>query len=176
MRVMKQFMKTSILTGFIILGSLTFSSLCMGGERVGISGRLQIVVSPWSAPCQTPVDLQPAQCGLPQAISGTQAQFFSLELGQATDPGQVAVAQQPFSSGLLSVYSVIPKLSENLPPYLQIRIELTGAGRAICMESVKWNGVGALPPLICAGLTSGSSLEEMGVTTQLYISATSPSI
>jgi hypothetical protein len=158
-----------------ILGTLFALSL---NAHADISGQVQFVLTPWIAECQAFTSGQPVSCGLPQASQQATPQTYDFTLAQVSQAGQAGQVTQNFVSGPVQgvavIYSVYPPVSQNLPAYLQVRIELTSPVRAVCAQSVKWTGNGELPPLICAGF--GSSTQEVGVTGQFYISAASPSI
>lgn len=169
---MKRFMK---MKAKLIIWSLALLSLPVQAEGV-ISGKMRAVLTTWSAKCQPLQDSQVAQCDLPASLGPNSIQSIELALAETSQPGQAGKVAQSFSAGslvgVLSVFSVDPQISQQQPPYLQIRIELTSPVRAVCIESVKWTGAGELPPLICTGLQASQEFsEEFGLTAEFYISS-----
>lgn len=128
-------------------------------------------VEPWQASCAPLATGAPADCGTPTAATGAPPATLDLSLILAAAAGQAQQTQQAFASGayagLISLYSVYPEPSTGFPPYIQVRIDLSGPARATCAESVRLRDPMELPPVICAAFeapAADGSSTQAGVT------------
>jgi hypothetical protein len=128
-----------------------------------ISGTVSAEISLWTATCPgLSHSTGPSDCGIPTAIATAPA-TAKVELVKVYQPGQAGNSASAFdftqsgqsvASGKLTIFSVFPYASENLPPYIQVRFEMITPVRAVCLQSVRWKeDQMEIPPVICSAFS-----------------------
>lgn len=149
LKILTSFFYCFCLCLFIAIGLHSYST-----NAAGIRGSVNLEATAWISNCQGAHASDPLNCQPPQPIG--HPSNFTLVLAETNNPGQAGRVAKDFLfntfSGQITLYSVYPALSAGIPPYIQIRVELTSPVRAVCLQSVEWKENNFLaPPTTCAG-------------------------
>lgn len=133
-----------------------------------IAGNVQMQLAPWKADCQNSGASAPLNCGVPAPAAASSSLMQALE--PVFEPGQAGRTVSDFIAGPLrgriTLYSVAPPAAQQLPPYVQLRLEVTAPSRALCLQSIRFKEGMEYPPLICAAPLTGPDgrISQWGLT------------
>jgi len=137
-----------------------------------IDGSLEFKVLGWAANCEKHNSSHIPTCSLPHSATSSSSNLV-VDLAEVYEPGEADFTFKDFNfsnqeltiKGRITIYSVYPKVDSGLPPFTQIRIEISAPISALCIQSVRWRSPADIPTLSCANYDwSLNPAQQYGLT------------